>query len=124
MNFFLSGFTVGVVGDAALQYFINNTKDETTLKKALGPYFKQWGSENALIAAGALTGGVSFLISKIATTPLEFMVASSLVDDVYREYHKYLYPSLEGYYTHFSRDSTRLYNVITIGLVLMGTQFF
>lgn len=121
-SFLISGAIVGLIGDAALQIY-TPVFGSPTMKKALLPYFEAWGEMPALAAAAGLTGGVSYLISLISDRPVDFLGLSVVVDDIYREFYPTIYPTLGPYYNNFSRESTRIYNIITAGLVLGVNKF-
>jgi hypothetical protein len=122
MSYLLSGALIGLVGDAALQLYVPEFGNSRA-RMAFTNYFESWGSGPSLIAAMGLTGGVSWAMGKIASNPVEFMALSVFVDDIYREYHSFIYPTLGPYYQAYSRDSTRIYNVIVAGIVWGVNKF-
>lgn len=115
-SFLFSGGLVGLIGDAALQLYVPEYGNDN-MKKALVPYFEKWGSVPSLLSAIGLTGGVAWGMSKLASSPTEFLILSVIVDDVYREYYPWIYPTLDTYYETYDRNSTRIYNVIVAGLI-------
>lgn len=117
MDFLLAGVIVGAVGDAVLQRVVP-TYGNQRMKNAFMPYFEKWGEGPSIIAAAGLTGGVSYALSFLNPSPIEFLIMTTFVDDFYREYHPWIYPTLDTYYDNYDRYSTRLYNLATGALIL------
>lgn len=122
MSFLFSGALVGLIGDVVLQWYVPIYGNERA-RLALESYFEKWKPLPSLVAAAGLTGGVSMGMSLLTDNPVEFLALAVFVDDFYREYYPWIYPTLDTYYETYSRDSTRLYNVIVAGLVWGVNKF-
>ncbi len=115
---FKAGFVVGVLGDAFLQYSVKNELFGFKKDEGLGLYFQEWDPLSSLLAAGFLTGGISWAYEKTGFGEANFPFYAVFIDDIYRIYHPYIYPTLGHYYDRYSETETRTFNAITAFLVL------
>ena len=94
MNFSQKAFLVGVVGDLALQSFINNKNDLANLEQ----YFIQHGPLESATIAGGLMYAVSkvYELSELPLQPVPLFLYGGFLDIIFRQFH--LYPSLNKTY--------------------------
>lgn len=121
----LAGLIVGSVGDFTLQTALDSNLGTERFRKALAPYFAQWTPESAIISAGLLTSAWSFLFEWIGLGGggMGFILFSMILDDAYRVFHPWIYPSLKSYYEVFDWNETRVFNAITALLVILVRNF-
>lgn len=109
-----AGFLVGFVGDGLLQL-----SDNASVKNAFSQYFAEKGSIVSMLTAGALTSFWTMFFESFRWDEIYSIPFAMFIDEVYRVYHNYLFPSLAKYYQVFPRERTLLFNGITALLVIM-----
>ena len=117
-NFFDAGLIVGFAGDWSLQLTIP-TFGTDNAKSSLMPYFNSWGPIQSVVVAGVFTGIWAHLLSRLTQDNGTYIVLAVLLDDFYREFHPWIFPSLSTYYQGFSQNQTRLYNAMTAVPIIM-----
>jgi hypothetical protein len=111
-----SGFFVGAIGDLALQIALNRGVFKS---ESLTKYFDEWGMEESVLAAGVLTAGWTAAFQYLDFSNEWFIPFAMFIDNVYRIYYKFLYPSLQGYYNEYDIFQTTTFNGIVAMMILV-----
>ena len=118
MDWLISSTLVAGIGDVVLQ----RLTADGVINVGLDEYFEQHGPVESVILAAGLTSMWTVPYMQLVGNVGLFIPFAGLVDELYRQYHHILYPSLAGYYSTNSRPQTIGWNMMVAGMIIAAKK--